>query len=111
MGLRQCWSWSGRADLHLAYAGAVSELDWIDKDAMKAALLTPEEVSPTASRADRGVAADSILLRHLQHCQYKFLGHVEGWAYSGRLKYLQQCRSVVVVRPSPPSLLIAKAPS
>ncbi|WRT68767.1 uncharacterized protein IL334_005747 [Kwoniella shivajii] len=31
-----------------------------------------------------------------QHCQYAFLAHVEGWAYSGRLKYLQQCRSVIV---------------
>lgn len=40
---------------------------------MKAALLTPEE-----------------------HCQYKYLGHVEGIAYSGRLKYIQQCRSVIV---------------
>ncbi|ODN77289.1 hypothetical protein L198_08024 [Cryptococcus wingfieldii CBS 7118] len=31
-----------------------------------------------------------------EHCQYRFLAHVEGWAYSGRLKYLQQCRSVIV---------------
>lgn len=30
------------------------------------------------------------------HCGFKFLGHVEGFAYSGRLKYILQCRSVVV---------------
>nr|XP_031863812.1 uncharacterized protein CI109_000454 [Kwoniella shandongensis]KAA5530884.1 hypothetical protein CI109_000454 [Kwoniella shandongensis] len=34
-----------------------------------------------------------------EHCQYQFLAHVEGWAYSGRLKYLQQCRSVIVAHP------------
>lgn len=31
-----------------------------------------------------------------QHCEYKFLAHTEGNSYSGRLKYLQNCRSVVV---------------
>lgn len=30
------------------------------------------------------------------HCQYRFLAHAEGHAYSGRLKYLTQCRSVIV---------------
>ncbi|KAA1131740.1 hypothetical protein PGTUg99_018850 [Puccinia graminis f. sp. tritici] len=30
------------------------------------------------------------------HCNYKFLVHTEGYAYSGRLKYLLMCRSVVV---------------
>ncbi|KAK4690016.1 hypothetical protein P7C73_g85, partial [Tremellales sp. Uapishka_1] len=34
-----------------------------------------------------------------EHCQWGFLAHVEGWAYSGRLKYLQQCRSVIVTHP------------
>jgi len=31
-----------------------------------------------------------------QHCEYKFLAHTEGNSYSGRLKYLQNCRSVVI---------------
>ncbi|KAM0755468.1 hypothetical protein T439DRAFT_282816 [Meredithblackwellia eburnea MCA 4105] len=53
--------------------GAVSGIDWGNRDQVLSELLTPE-----------------------QHCQYKYLAHVEGWAYSGRLKYLQQCRSVVV---------------
>jgi Glycosyl transferase family 90 len=30
------------------------------------------------------------------HCRYMFLGHVEGRSYSGRGKYLQNCRSVFV---------------
>ena len=31
-----------------------------------------------------------------EHCQYKYLAHTEGNSYSGRLKYLQACNSVVV---------------
>lgn len=30
------------------------------------------------------------------HCGYKYLFHVEGFAYSGRLKYILQCKSVVI---------------
>lgn len=32
-----------------------------------------------------------------EHCQYKYVAHTEGNSYSGRLKYLQNCRSVIVV--------------
>lgn len=31
-----------------------------------------------------------------EHCQYKYLAHTEGNSYSGRLKYLQSCRSVII---------------
>lgn len=31
-----------------------------------------------------------------QHCEYKYLAHTEGNSYSGRLKYLQNCKSVVI---------------
>ena len=31
-----------------------------------------------------------------EHCQHKYLAHTEGNSYSGRLKYLQNCRSVIV---------------
>lgn len=31
-----------------------------------------------------------------EHCGYKFLAHTEGNSYSGRLKYLQACESVIV---------------
>jgi len=66
----------------------VTDLDWQDRENVKKMLLTPE-----------------------QHCDYKFLAHVEGLAYSGRLKYLTQCRSVIVVRRSPPSTRLRQARS
>ncbi|GAA5925329.1 hypothetical protein JCM3775_006424 [Rhodotorula graminis] len=53
--------------------GAVDDLDWGDREQVNKLLLTPE-----------------------QHCDYKYLAHVEGLAYSGRLKYLTQCRSVII---------------
>ena len=31
-----------------------------------------------------------------EHCQHKYLAHTEGNSYSGRLKYLQNCRSVII---------------
>ncbi|CAG7993051.1 unnamed protein product [Penicillium salamii] len=31
-----------------------------------------------------------------QHCEYQYLAQTEGNTYSGRLKYLQSCRSVIV---------------
>ena len=31
-----------------------------------------------------------------EHCQYKFLAYTEGTTYSGRMKYLQMCRSVMI---------------
>lgn len=34
-----------------------------------------------------------------EHCQYKYLMQTEGNSYSGRLKYLQNCKSVVVSHP------------
>ncbi|KAH9812415.1 glycosyl transferase family 90-domain-containing protein [Melampsora americana] len=39
---------------------------------------------------------DGLLKTPEEHCQYQYLIHVEGYAYSGRLKYLQMCRSVIV---------------
>lgn len=51
----------------------VKALDWKDKDSMANDLKSMPE-----------------------HCQYKYLAHTEGNSYSGRLKYLQSCKSVVV---------------
>jgi hypothetical protein len=34
-----------------------------------------------------------------EHCEYKYLMQTEGNSYSGRLKYLQNCRSVIVSHP------------
>ena len=50
----------------------VKEIKWRDEDSMKNDLKTMDE-----------------------HCQWRFLAHVEGNSYSGRLKYLQNCRSVI----------------
>ena len=39
---------------------------------------------------------DKDLLSMEEHCKYKFVAHTEGNSYSGRLKYLQNCRSVII---------------
>ena len=36
------------------------------------------------------------ILAMSDHCKYKFVAHTAGSTYSGRLKYLQNCRSVIV---------------
>lgn len=41
-------------------------------------------------------STSTVLKSMDEHCQYKFLAHTEGNSYSGRLKYLQNCRSVIV---------------
>ncbi|KEF50895.1 uncharacterized protein A1O9_13055, partial [Exophiala aquamarina CBS 119918] len=51
----------------------VKALNWKDKDSMATDLKSMPE-----------------------HCQYKYLAPTEGNSYSGRLKYLQSCKSVVV---------------
>lgn len=51
----------------------VKTLDWHDEKSMREDLKSMDE-----------------------HCQYKYLAHTEGNSYSARLKYLRNCRSVVV---------------
>lgn len=51
----------------------VVALDWHNKESMKNDLKSMPE-----------------------HCDYKYLMHTEGNSYSGRLKYLQTCRSVII---------------
>jgi hypothetical protein len=51
----------------------VKEIHWHDDESMRDDLLSMED-----------------------HCKYKFVAHTEGNSYSGRLKYLQNCRSVLV---------------
>ncbi|TIA99181.1 hypothetical protein E3P94_00543 [Wallemia ichthyophaga] len=46
---------------------------------------------------DWGNIQPGDLLTMEEHCGYQFLVHVEGVAYSGRLKYLLQCHSVSVM--------------
>ncbi|TPX30013.1 hypothetical protein SmJEL517_g06296 [Synchytrium microbalum] len=49
--------------------------------------------------SQRGKHKDTDLKSPAQHCEYMYLAHTEGWSYSGRLKYLLQCRSIVVMHP------------
>ncbi|KAF3921814.1 hypothetical protein AA313_de0204708 [Arthrobotrys entomopaga] len=56
------------------------------------------------------------LLSMSDHCHYRFVAHTEGHSYSGRLKYLQQCRSVVIAHKLEwvqhyHSLLVASGPN
>jgi hypothetical protein len=44
-------------------------------------------------------STDKDLKSMPEHCQYKYLMQTEGNSYSGRLKYLQNCRSVIVSHP------------
>lgn len=48
---------------------------------------------------DWGNITDVESKRHSMpdHCKHKYLAHVEGVSYSGRLKYLQNCESVIVM--------------
>ncbi|KAH8088263.1 glycosyl transferase family 90-domain-containing protein [Filobasidium floriforme] len=48
---------------------------------------------------DWGKVKETGFLSPAEHCDYRFLAQVEGWGYSGRLKYLQMCRSVIVSHP------------
>jgi hypothetical protein len=61
--------------VHIASSpsAAISHLNWTDRTTISSQLLRPEE-----------------------HCQFRFLAHAEGLGASGRLKYLTQCRSVIV---------------
>lgn len=51
----------------------VKEIKWHDDESMSKDLLSMDD-----------------------HCKYKFVAHTEGNSYSGRLKYLQNCRSVTI---------------
>jgi len=51
----------------------VKAIDWKDQKSMKKDLMSMSD-----------------------HCQYKYLAHAEGDTYSGRLKYLQSCKSVII---------------
>ena len=41
-------------------------------------------------------AGHKDILAMSDHCKYKYVAHTAGNSYSGRLKYLQNCRSVIV---------------
>ncbi|EXJ90583.1 hypothetical protein A1O1_03686 [Capronia coronata CBS 617.96] len=87
------WSWSKKIP-KLLWRGATMGLELREK------LLEITADQPWADvKALTWKDSDSMtkdLKSMSEHCQYKYLAHTEGNSYSGRLKYLQSCKSVVV---------------
>jgi hypothetical protein len=88
------WSWPDKVP-KLLWRGATMGLELREK------LL---EVSKGREWADvktldwhNKESTDKDLKSMAEHCQYKFLVNTAGNSYSGRLKYIQNCRSVVVM--------------
>ncbi|KAI9703643.1 MAG: hypothetical protein M1836_007413 [Candelina mexicana] len=52
------------------------------------------DVQPLNWRNEEDLANN--LLSIADHCRYMFIAHTEGRSYSGRLKYIQGCHSVIV---------------
>ncbi|EXJ89791.1 hypothetical protein A1O3_02858 [Capronia epimyces CBS 606.96] len=87
------WSWSTKLP-KLLWRGATMGLELREK------FLEVTKDKPWADvKALKWKDNDSMVndLKSMpEHCQYKYLAHTEGNSYSGRLKYLQSCQSVVV---------------
>ena len=87
------YTWDRKRD-QLLWRGAIMQLplreDFINKTRGK----SWADVKAIEWHNDESMSTD--LKSMDEHCQYKFLAHTEGNSYSGRLKYLQNCRSVVV---------------
>ncbi|EPS41153.1 hypothetical protein H072_4939 [Dactylellina haptotyla CBS 200.50] len=76
--------WRGatlKLPVRLALLDRTNEAEWADVKAL-------DWGNPESKEHD--------LLSMSDHCHYRFVAHTEGHSYSGRLKYLQQCRSVVI---------------
>ncbi|KAF7504742.1 hypothetical protein GJ744_001811 [Endocarpon pusillum] len=87
------WSW-GRKFSKLLWRGATMNLPLREK------FIEVTQDQPWADvKALRWKDKDSMthdLKSMPEHCQYKYLAHTEGNSYSGRLKYIQSCTSVIV---------------
>ncbi|KAL2444187.1 hypothetical protein ABEF95_015792 [Exophiala dermatitidis] len=87
------WSWSSKVP-KLLWRGATMGLE-LRENFLKAAADQPwADVKALEWKNKESMAHD--LKSMPEHCQYKYLAHTEGNSYSGRLKYLQSCKSVVV---------------
>ena len=87
------WTWPAKVD-KLLWRGATMSLPLREK------FLKVTKDKPWADvKAIEWHNAESMqsdLKTMDEHCQYKYLAHTEGNSYSGRLKYLQNCESVIV---------------
>lgn len=91
--IEQTWLWSNKVP-KLFWRGAVMGLK-LRENFLKTAAGKPwADVMALTWREKESMAND--LKSMPEHCQYKYLAHTEGNSYSGRLKYLQSCKSVVV---------------
>lgn len=89
----QAWSWDVKYP-KLVWRGATMGLPL--RDAFVELTHNKTWADVTALDWHNKNSTDSDLKSMDEHCQYKFVAHTEGNSYSGRLKYLQNCRSVVV---------------
>lgn len=87
------WTWDRKYD-KLVWRGATMDLEVREKF-ISVTLDKDWADVRTVTWHDEGSMRDDLLSMD-GHCAYKFVGHVEGNSYSGRLKYLQNCRSVIV---------------
>ncbi|KAK0543074.1 hypothetical protein OC845_006307 [Tilletia horrida] len=92
---------SEQLENRIGWGGKVSKLFWrgsmkvgrADREAMVAAASGHDwnDVQPLDWTGDRHEWVSMV-----DHCKYKFHGFAEGNTYSGRIRYLQHCRSVIV---------------
>lgn len=87
------WTWDRKYD-KLVWRGATMDLEVREKFISVTRAKDWADVRTVTWHDDDSMRDD--LLSMDGHCAYKFVGHVEGNSYSGRLKYLQNCRSVIV---------------
>lgn len=87
------WSWSRKIP-KILWRGATMGLELRERFLNVTADQPWADVKALKWRDKDSMAND--LKSMPEHCQYKYLAHTEGNSYSGRLKYLQSCRSVVV---------------
>lgn len=71
--------------LRESFINATADKDWADVKALN--------WHPAG-----GAPIEGLMGMH-EHCRNKYLAHTEGNSYSGRLKYLQLCKSVIVAHP------------
>ncbi|OQE42317.1 hypothetical protein PENCOP_c004G03981 [Penicillium coprophilum] len=88
------------AESNLNFADKEQKLVWRGKlsfaPKLRRALLDIARDEPWNDVRELDWSKKANFLSMVDHCQYMFIGHVEGRAYSASLKYRQACRSVVV---------------
>lgn len=87
------WSWSAKIP-KILWRGATMGLELRESFLAVTADQPWADVKALTWRDNDSMVND--LKSMPEHCQYKYLAHTEGNSYSGRLKYLQSCKSVVI---------------